>query len=62
LSVAHEKGYKSLAFPLIGAGSGLFNQDRAKAVMIDELARLNQPVVVKVVVFKSTAKNLNMSS
>jgi len=30
--------------------------------MIDELARLNQPVVVKVVVFKSTAKNLNMSS
>lgn len=50
--LASEKGFKSIAFPLIGAGSGGFNQERAKAVMLDELGRLDVPMKVKVVVFK----------
>jgi O-acetyl-ADP-ribose deacetylase (regulator of RNase III) len=50
--LAHEKGYKSIAFPLIGAGSGGFNQDRAQALMLDELGKLDFPMVVKVVIFK----------
>jgi O-acetyl-ADP-ribose deacetylase (regulator of RNase III) len=29
--LAHEKGFQSIAFPLIGAGSGGFNQERARA-------------------------------
>jgi len=54
--LAHEKGFKSIAFPLIGAGSGGFNQEKAKALMLDELSKLAFPMTVKVVVFKrSTA-------
>jgi O-acetyl-ADP-ribose deacetylase (regulator of RNase III) len=50
--LAHEKGFTSLAFPLIGAGSGGFNQEQAKALMLDELSKLDIPMTVKVVVFK----------
>ena len=35
MALAHEKGFQSIAFPLIGAGSGGFNQERAKAIMED---------------------------
>jgi O-acetyl-ADP-ribose deacetylase (regulator of RNase III) len=50
--LAHEKCFKSIAFPLIGAGSGGFNQDQAKSFMLDELSKLDVPMTVKVVVFK----------
>jgi O-acetyl-ADP-ribose deacetylase (regulator of RNase III) len=50
--VAYEKGFRSIAFPLIGAGSGGFAQDQAKALMLDELSKLDVPMTVKVVVFK----------
>jgi O-acetyl-ADP-ribose deacetylase len=50
--LAHEKGFKSIAFPLIGAGSGGFNQEQAKALMLNELRKLDVPLMVKVVVFK----------
>jgi len=52
VSLALEKGFKSIAFPLIGAGSGGFNEERAKAVMLDELSKLDAPIAAKVVVFK----------
>ncbi len=51
--LAHENGFKSIAVPLIGAGSGGFNQDQAKSLMLDELSKLDIPMAVKVVVFKS---------
>jgi len=50
--VAHEKGFTSIAFPLIGAGSGGFNQEQAKTFMLDELSGLDVPMRVKIVVFK----------
>jgi len=50
-SLASEKGFKSIAFPLIGAGSGGFNQDQAKSLILDELSKLDLPMMVKVVVF-----------
>ena len=50
--LAHEKGFQSIAFPLIGAGSGSFNQEKAKALMLDELSKLDVSMTVKVVVFK----------
>src|SRR3984957_5743976 len=56
VSLAHEKGFKSIAFPLIGAGSGGFNQDQAKALMLDELSKLDLPMTVTVVVFKGVKK------
>ena len=52
IRLAHENGFQSIAFPLIGAGSGNFNQDKSKAIMLDELSKLDLPMTVKVVVFK----------
>ena len=52
MALAHEKGFQSIAFPLIGAGSGGFNQERTKAIMEDELGKLEYPLEVRVVVFK----------
>jgi O-acetyl-ADP-ribose deacetylase (regulator of RNase III) len=51
--LAHEKRFTSMAFPLIGAGSGSFNQDQAKTIMLDELGEIDVPMNVKVVVFRA---------
>ena len=56
IQLAREHGLQSIAFPLIGAGSGGFNQDRAKALMLDELSKLDVPMLVKIVVFKRAKK------
>lgn len=50
--LAHEKGFQSMAIPLIGAGSGGFNQEQAKAILLDELGKLDVPMMVRVVVYK----------
>ena len=52
IQLAHEKGFLSIAFPLIGAGSGGFNQQQAKTLMLDELSKLDVPMLVKIVVFR----------
>ena len=52
MALAQEKGFNSIAFPLIGAGSGGFNQDRAKAIIEDELGKIDLPMEVRLVVFK----------
>ncbi|MGO9107881.1 MAG: macro domain-containing protein [Thermoguttaceae bacterium] len=52
MSLAHEKRFQSIAFPLIGAGSGGFNQERTRAIMEDELGKMDFPMDVKLVVFK----------
>jgi len=52
IQLAHNKGFQSIAFPLIGAGSGGFNQEQAKSLMLDELSKLDVPMLVKIVVFK----------
>jgi O-acetyl-ADP-ribose deacetylase (regulator of RNase III) len=49
-------GSTSIAFPLIGAGSGGFNEERAKALILDELGKLDVPMTVKVVVFKKAKR------
>ena len=56
--LGHEHGFSSIAFPLIGAGSGGFNQERTKALMLDELQKLDAPVTVKVVVFKKRTNGI----
>ena len=50
--LAHEMDFTSIAFPLIGAGSGGFNQEQAKTLMLDELSKIDVQMTVKVVVFK----------
>ena len=62
IRVAHENNFQSIAFPLIGAGSGSFNQDRAKALMPDELGKLDEEMVVKVVVFKKAKSRSSLRS
>ena len=52
MALAHEKGFRSIALPLIGAGSGGFNQERTRAIMEDELGKMKYPVDVRLVIFK----------
>jgi O-acetyl-ADP-ribose deacetylase (regulator of RNase III) len=50
LAVGH--GDRSLAFPLLGAGSGGFDSDRAMQIMLDELGAIDAPLEVVVVRYK----------
>lgn len=52
VALAVEHGFRSIAFPLIGAGSGDFNQQRAKEIMLDELQKSESPLEVTVVVYR----------
>jgi O-acetyl-ADP-ribose deacetylase (regulator of RNase III) len=52
LALAAQNGYRTIAFPLIGAGSGGFNQERAQAIMLEELRKLESPLEVTVVVYR----------
>jgi len=52
LKIANEQGFQSIAFPLIGAGSGGFDQRRSRTIMLDELGELEHPLEVRVVVFR----------
>ena len=52
IKVADDHDFKSIAFPLIGAGSGSFNQDKAKQMMLDEIQILESYLEVTVVEFK----------
>jgi O-acetyl-ADP-ribose deacetylase (regulator of RNase III) len=54
MRLAEQRGYWSIAFPLIGAGSGGFNQDQAKTVMLDEFRTLESPPAVTLVVFRGS--------
>jgi O-acetyl-ADP-ribose deacetylase (regulator of RNase III) len=52
LALAAQNGLRTIAFPLIGAGSGGFNQERAQVIMLDELQQLESPLEVTVVVYR----------
>ena len=41
LGIAQKQGYRSIAFPLIGAGTGGFSPDRALEIMQDEARQTN---------------------
>jgi len=50
--LALEKGFESIAFPIIGAGSGGFKAGRAEAIMRDELAHLDGDLRICIVHFR----------
>ena len=52
MRLAVEGGYRSIAFPLIGAGSGGFKPARVQEMMEDELRRVECAMEVRVVVFR----------
>src|SRR5215213_7194930 len=52
MALAKQKGYRSIAFPLIGAGSGSGKADRVRRWMEDELAGLEYDGEVRIVRYK----------
>jgi O-acetyl-ADP-ribose deacetylase (regulator of RNase III) len=52
VKVAVEHGDSSLAFPLIGAGSGDFDPERAMQMMLDELRSIDAPIDVTLVIYR----------
>jgi O-acetyl-ADP-ribose deacetylase (regulator of RNase III) len=55
MRIVEEKGFPSVAFPIIGAGSGGFDQTRALEFMQDELAGLSSRSAVTIVRFEKDA-------
>jgi O-acetyl-ADP-ribose deacetylase (regulator of RNase III) len=52
VKLAVEHGDRSLAFPLIGSGSGGFDPERATQIILDELKSIDAPLKVTVVRFR----------
>ncbi|MDY3561135.1 macro domain-containing protein [Gemmata sp. JC673] len=57
LALAKDRGYRSVALPLIGAGSGGGKSDRVQAWMLDELRRTEFDGTVVVVRYKPSGSN-----
>ncbi|MCE9554789.1 MAG: macro domain-containing protein [Planctomycetes bacterium] len=51
MSLAEQHGYNSIAFPIIGSGSGNFSRPKALEIMLDELSQLHTELHVIVVQF-----------
>jgi len=52
MRIVEEKGFASVAFPIIGAGSGGFDQARALELMLDELGDMSSASDVTIVRFE----------
>lgn len=55
IDLARQRGFRSLAFPLIGAGTGGASQDRVLAWMEDELSLLEFDGEVRIVRYAPTS-------
>ena len=55
LAIARERGYRSVAFPLIGAGTGGFSPERALEIMEDEASQIDYDGEVRLVRFQRAA-------
>lgn len=57
MQIVREQKFASVAFPIIGAGSGGFDEERALEFMLDEFANLDQSTLngVRVLVVKFRA-------
>lgn len=52
MALAERLGVSSLAFPVIGAGSGGFNETEAERIMVDTFATIQSPVQAVLVRFR----------
>lgn len=52
VSLAEREGFRSIAFPVIGSGSGSFSRSKALELMIDELSQLDTCLRIVVVQYK----------
>jgi O-acetyl-ADP-ribose deacetylase len=56
MNIAEEKGFSSIAFPLIGAGSGGFNARESLGIMRTALAETNSDIRVWIVLHGDAAR------
>ncbi len=56
LGLARERGFKSIAFPVIGSGTGGFSVDRAIEIMRDEVSSCEFEGEVRIVRFTAHSK------
>ena len=49
MAIVEEQGFRSVAFPVVGAGSGSFNVEKALLLMVDEFAGIESEVRAVVV-------------
>ncbi|BCM93265.1 O-acetyl-ADP-ribose deacetylase [Abditibacteriota bacterium] len=52
IQLAQAEGFRSLAFPIIGAGAGSFSEEKALVFILDELKNLQGDLQIKVVRFR----------
>ena len=52
MRIAGERGYRSIAFPLIGAGTGGFHPEKAQAIIEEELRGIDFDGEVRIVRFR----------
>lgn len=55
MKIVEDNRFGSVAFPVIGAGSGGFDEDKASAFMIDALDRIASPARVVIVRYQRAA-------
>lgn len=58
LAIARMRGYRSIAFPLIGTGTGAFSPERALDIMQDEARKIDYDGEVRLVRFNT--KNVSL--
>ena len=56
MRIVKEQGFRSVAFPIIGAGSGSFPPDRALAIMLDEFDTIESDANVVLVRYKKPSR------
>ncbi|MCO4780685.1 MAG: macro domain-containing protein [Candidatus Cloacimonetes bacterium] len=54
LNIARSNNYKSIAFPLIGAGSGNRGLSFSKEIMTNKFKDIESDILVKLVIFKES--------
>ncbi len=52
VALAEEKGFRAIAFPLIGAGSGGMAPEKVRAIMEAELRALHSPLEAWIVIYR----------
>ena len=52
MEIVREKGFESVAFPIIGSGSGNRRREKALELMLDEFERIESDATVIIVRFR----------
>lgn len=56
MNIVRKHGFRSIAFPIIGSGSGNRRRDKALAVMLDAFQRIDVDADVVIVRYRSNAR------